>query len=483
MAIHFKLIKTPSGTKPVELRKQFDESGGYVGRAAINDWVLKDPDRFLSARHCQISFKDGQFFLTDLSTNGTFINGESEAVGRGVQAPLHDGDTIDLGEYRLKVSIDEAQERQPAPVTPFPRLDLIEVEEQALSDKVSPSTEAGSGDLIGTAEPDSRFGPLKQQSPSPPLRDPLGTAVRKTDAEPPKPAFGADVLKSAFVWPFPKQVPKSSGSVSPDSKSVDSKSVDTGSPDKNGDTAEKGPVLVPSRERPSREGERAKTPAAEAPSSSWPRNRATPPLRVVDNTGDNRDPERALLTALGFKNTLLTESQSYLVHQTVGILLRECVGGLLQVLRSRASIKNEFRMNITTIQQVENNPLKFSANVDEVLETMFLRRSKAYQKPVEAVQEGFDAISDHQLAMIAGIRSAFRSALGKFDPLVLEEEFKRKSKWRWFNRFGYWKAYRDHYQSVLKDTERSYQELFGDEFVQAYEDQLRKLEIARKKKN
>ena len=85
--------------------------------------------------------------------------------------------------------------------------------------------------------------------------------------------------------------------------------------------------------------------------------------------------------------------------------------------------------------------------------------------------------------MIAGIRSAFRSALGKFDPLVLEEEFKRTAKWRWFSRRSYWKAYQQHYQNVLNDAERSFQELFGDEFVQAYEDQLRKLEYARKKKS
>src|SRR5690606_30699988 len=94
----------------------------------------------------------------------------------------------------------------------------------------------------------------------------------------------------------------------------------------------------------------------------------------------------------------------------------------------RASIKNEFRINITTIQPVENNPIKFSANVDEMIELMFLRRSKAYKAPLDAVRESFNTIADHQLAVIAGIRSAFRSALGKFDPLILEEEFKQKGK-------------------------------------------------------
>lgn len=33
-----------------------------LGRAADNDWVLPDPERLVSARHCVIQFKDGRYF-------------------------------------------------------------------------------------------------------------------------------------------------------------------------------------------------------------------------------------------------------------------------------------------------------------------------------------------------------------------------------------------------------------------------------------
>ena len=36
-------------------------------------------------------------------------------------------------------------------------------------------------------------------------------------------------------------------------------------------------------------------------------------------------------------------------------------------------------MNMTTIQSVENNPLKFSPNIDDVLEKMFILHNKAYK--------------------------------------------------------------------------------------------------------
>src|SRR3978361_770786 len=46
-----------------------------VGRGPGNDWVLPDPDRHLSKTHCVISIENGRTVLTDLSTNGVYING------------------------------------------------------------------------------------------------------------------------------------------------------------------------------------------------------------------------------------------------------------------------------------------------------------------------------------------------------------------------------------------------------------------------
>lgn len=156
----------------------------------------------------------------------------------------------------------------------------------------------------------------------------------------------------------------------------------------------------------------------------------------------------------------------------------------MQVLRSRASIKNEFRMNITTIQPVENNPLKFSVDTGEALENMFIRKSSAYKKPREAFREGFNGIAEHQVAIIAGIRAAFKSMMERFDPEHLEKQFDRQSKAAMLpgmQKARYWSAYTDYYRNFVDNIEQSFQYLFGDEFVQAYEDQLRKLVAARKR--
>ena len=68
-----------------------------VGRTSPADLVLEGPT--VSRRHCRMELADGELRLSDLaSTNGTFVNGTrlTEAI------PLEDGDTISVGEYRLR---------------------------------------------------------------------------------------------------------------------------------------------------------------------------------------------------------------------------------------------------------------------------------------------------------------------------------------------------------------------------------------------
>src|SRR5690606_817868 len=128
-----------------------------------------------------------------------------------------------------------------------------------------------------------------------------------------------------------------------------------------------------------------------------------------------------LIAALVLDTSRLSDERIGEIGEMTGELMREIVDGMMQVLRSRTSIKNEFRMNVTTIQPVENNPLKFSVSVDNALENIFIKKTNAYKQPVEAFQEGFQEIAEHQIAMIAGIRHGFERMMEHFNPLNLEK--------------------------------------------------------------
>ena len=91
-------------------------AGGSIGRALDNDWVLPDTQRYLSGHHARIHFRQGAWYLEDLSTNGVYINDASSPLGRRSPYALHNGDVLRFGEYRVQVSI-EAEKPLPAPGT------------------------------------------------------------------------------------------------------------------------------------------------------------------------------------------------------------------------------------------------------------------------------------------------------------------------------------------------------------------------------
>jgi hypothetical protein len=74
------------------------EGRNSLGTASDAEVALRDPA--VSQKHASISYKEGEFTLTDLdSTNGTFVNDGAEGVAR---VQLRDNDTIRVGETTLK---------------------------------------------------------------------------------------------------------------------------------------------------------------------------------------------------------------------------------------------------------------------------------------------------------------------------------------------------------------------------------------------
>ena len=66
-----------------DCEREYYEEGGTIGRSLQNDWILPDPDRFISGRHATIDYKGGIYYLADTSTNGVYMNGDIKTIGNG----------------------------------------------------------------------------------------------------------------------------------------------------------------------------------------------------------------------------------------------------------------------------------------------------------------------------------------------------------------------------------------------------------------
>jgi predicted component of type VI protein secretion system len=148
----------------------FREDGGTIGRSLESDWILPDPDRFISGKHATIDFQSGAFYLADVSTNGVFVNDEEEPLGKGNPRRLFHGDRLRMGDFEFEVTLDEGEGLDmppPEPMTVVP--DHIEqlVDEESLKSGIQmlDEEEITGGDVLHNA----LFGEAAQEKPADPV--------------------------------------------------------------------------------------------------------------------------------------------------------------------------------------------------------------------------------------------------------------------------------------------------------------------------
>jgi type VI secretion system protein len=414
------------------LSAEFDEQGGTLGRSAGNLFVLPDPERFISGKHAAIAFRDGSFYITDTSTNGIYLGGSEQPLGRGNSVPLSSGDHLLVGDYEIEVvlegdagavpvlDVDNPFASPAPPPTAPPAVDSSFHEPETDEDRVDTSPTANS--LFST--------PLE------PVASPIIGSER--DDVP---------VENEFFQP-PQAIPEDWDSLTEAPLSAPPPATEP--------TPEQHPAPLPPAE------------PAVAPGG---------PASVQD-----QEALRLILEGAGMPQFKIPEDTAPETLRTLGALMREMVEGLMRVLRARAEIKSQFRMQLTTIRPLENNPLKFTVGVEEALSHLLNPDNNAYLSPMDAVREAVDDISAHQLAVMAGMQGALSAMLQRFEPEALERYFQQKggrslleSKNAW-----YWEQYAEKHSELLAEAEDNFQDLFGEEFARAYEEQIARLDRARK---
>ena len=110
MPLQLKVISEQKELLGEDYVREFDAEGGTIGRSFDNDWVLPDPDHYISGKHATVDFQSGAYYLADISTNGVYVNDADEPLGRGNPRRLFDGDRIRMGDFKFVVTLDEGQD-------------------------------------------------------------------------------------------------------------------------------------------------------------------------------------------------------------------------------------------------------------------------------------------------------------------------------------------------------------------------------------
>lgn len=160
----------------------------------------------------------------------------------------------------------------------------------------------------------------------------------------------------------------------------------------------------------------------------------------------------------------------------LGEALHASLQGVIDVMRSRSEMKNNLRVNQTTFQQRENNPLKFSANVNEAFHNLFNQNVSSFMAPRQAITAAFADINQHEAAIIAGAAGAMQGLLVQLNPEVIE---RRDMGIRFIDKVNpaqrysrYWNVYQALHQQLISEVNRTAKGGVNDDFIQAYEDYL-----------
>jgi predicted component of type VI protein secretion system len=382
MPLTIKLVSEHRDLVGDDCVREYYEDGGTIGRSLQNDWILPDPDRYISGRHATIDFKGGMYYLADTSSNGVYMNGEVEPIGNGNPRRLFDGDRMRMGDFEFEITIDKG-ESLVMPMEPEPSVAPDNIEQFVDEDVIETGMQ-----LLDEAEitGDDEFQSVL-----------FGKEPRKTE-------------------PQPESSPETE--VEPANDASADQSVDV--------TAE--------------------------------------------------DLFDSFLDGLGISRVELHPSVNRPeLLMTAGLVLREFVEGTISLLSSRANLKNAFRLDQTTVLPRHNNPMKFSDNTNDLIKQLLVGAEGEYLGARDAVREANHDLINHQNAFLDAMNSAFIEFADRFDPDELQEGFDRTINSKLFsflNKSKYWELYKDLYPIMTEKGGGRFPQMFGEEFVKAYERQV-----------
>jgi type VI secretion system protein ImpI len=368
-----------------------------IGRDQYLDWTLPDPSRFISGKHCEVRWHDGAYWLHDVSTNGTFLEG-TEGRLKGPYK-LRDGDRFSIGHYIIIAHVSD----EPA----------------------APVKASGA--------------PAQTSSTYDQLWEPVGEAAPPIDPRELKAARDLQPVKPDFLdWAV--DLPRTSPSTSANSNPAHAQAL----------------PLNP-RQRPDDEADWLQGSLKPAPTTPAPEIAATPtPRRPIWVTGEPNGPWAAPPASTdpsapedhGARESSLGEPQAdsgaafaQLIARGAGLpedafagreptelageigqVIRLLTENMKQLLEARQQAKRMARSsNQTTVQALENNPLKFAPTAEEAMRIMFGPPTKSYLGAQAAITQGFDDLKTHQLKTFSAMQHALRKLMDDIDPTNVEK--------------------------------------------------------------
>jgi type VI secretion system protein ImpI len=393
-----------------------------IGRATGMDWVLPDATRFISSHHFDVEMRDGGWWLTDRSTNGTFLVGQPYRLDGPYR--LQQGDRFQVGQYFVIVLLGVAPTAQTYGANPSPAYGGPAAYQPLASNEFADPWAVGSG----VAAP----------------VDPMPRNEYKRTSD-----FGDEFIAAPSMRPAPPQMPSAQMPASPNPAWTTPPS--------------------PLQTGPS-EGF-AGTPAPVAPSAAIP---AAPPAPLVLAAAKpDATAGQAFLRAFCEGAEISADAIGKLspddFARELGRTMRVVTSEMMALLQDRATTKRFTKGgDRTMIGAKNNNPLKFLPDAKQALEVMFVAPRDGFLKGGDSVVAGMADIRRHQMAVFAAIQPALVKLLSDLAPETIDDKSVGGLLGGGTNKKKAWDTFVERWDAKAGAHENGMLEVFLQHFAESY---------------
>jgi type VI secretion system protein len=401
----------------------FSVEGGTIGRSADNDWVLPDPLRYVSAHHARVQFREGHFYLQDVSTNGVYVNDDIEPLAKRGSSGyrLSNGDVLRIGEYHIVAALE--------------------------SQRAAPASHE---DMRAAAVPTS-IRALRTLGRSPD-RD-IGVVLNLDELLIPEPHLDALLPVNAY------------------GQAVESAPVRALAEGELGDAAPREENAEPAGEAQAQDERMARLAEAVA---REPKNGVGAMALADVHSGLD-----AFCRGAGIDSEQLpADAQTRLLH-LAGRLFREALLGFKELERMRATTRNRYRIETPPHERDDPRPSLADSMVEELLISLLVLHESRRLDSVQWLRETVGEARLHENATAQATRAAFVGFLGRLDPTELETRFERaarRGKARTADKAQYWELFASFYRNLVDMPADQMPHIFVEAFSSAYREAMEKTE-------
>lgn len=433
MKLVFDIVKNGKNI-PSKRNFHFEEEGGSIGRSEENDWILTDPNSYISGTHACILCKHGSYFIKDESTNGTYLKNPYKKLPKGHPVKINASDVFIIGDHELQARYSNNDYSQD---------DIISsVAQTSEADNIIPND-----DFLFESSTNS-FTSVESQAPS-------------------------DMDVVSMIDEMPSSISKQENYAFENNATFSDMSIEESEVVEEVDISD---FMTPASSEAVNEAvietkEELYEEHISIPTYAQAEPTPVPTQKAPAYTSQGLESSVAILEAkLGLSINTLEQEERDVLMAKIGDVINNTLDALQNSLQLKDKTKHDLHLSTSHLDVDNHNPIKLGSAAAKLLQNEQNGAMLGMMPVPDAIKASFNELDSHCIALHSSSKNIIKIAMTKFSPKNLEYKFESSGVLRGVlpRQQLLWKAYAEMFDGLNERPEEGV-EMVRDDFKKEYE--------------